>query len=53
MERTERESSEDLKRLVEDLGDTIQRALAETPQISHCPLVPRHYHSAPGAPALA
>ena len=36
MERTEQESSEDLKRLVEDLGDTIQRALAESPQISHC-----------------
>ena len=36
MERTEQESSEDLKRLVEDLGDTIQRALAESSQISHC-----------------
>ena len=32
MERTE----EDLKRLVSDLGATIQRTLAESPQITHC-----------------
>jgi len=32
MERTE----EDLKRLVNDLGATIQRTLAESPQITHC-----------------
>ncbi len=36
MERTDQKSSEDLKRLVKELGDTIQRTLAESPQISNC-----------------
>lgn len=34
MERTD--SSEDVKRMVQDLGTTIQRTLAESPQIAHC-----------------
>jgi hypothetical protein len=32
MERTE----EDVKRLVSELGSTIQRTLAESPQVTHC-----------------
>ena len=36
MERTDPTSSEDVKRMVEDLGTTIQRTLAESPQITHC-----------------
>ena len=36
MERTEPTSSEDVKRMVQDLGTTIQRTLAESPQIAHC-----------------
>jgi hypothetical protein len=32
MERTE----EDVKRLVNELGSTIQRTLAESPQVAHC-----------------
>ena len=36
MERTDPASSEDVKRMVHDLGTTIQRTLAESPQIAHC-----------------
>ena len=36
MERTDPTSSEDVKRMVQDLGSTIQRTLAESPQIAHC-----------------
>jgi len=36
MERTDPTSSEDVKRIVQDLGSTIQRTLAESPQIAHC-----------------
>jgi hypothetical protein len=36
MERTDPASSEDVKRMVQDLGSTIQRTLAEAPQIAHC-----------------
>ena len=36
MERTDPASSEDVKRMVQDLGSTIQRTLAESPQIAHC-----------------
>jgi hypothetical protein len=36
MERTDPTSSEDVKRMVHDLGSTIQRTLAESPQIVHC-----------------
>ena len=36
MERTDPASSEDVKRMVNDLGTTIQRTLAESPQITHC-----------------
>ncbi len=36
MERTDPTSSEDVKRMVNDLGTTIQRTLAESPQIAHC-----------------
>jgi hypothetical protein len=32
MERTE----EDVKRLVSELGSTIQRTMAESPQVTHC-----------------
>jgi hypothetical protein len=35
-ERTDPASSEDVKRMVQDLGSTIQRTLAESPQIAHC-----------------
>ena len=36
MERTDPARSEDVKRMVQDLGSTIQRTLAESPQIAHC-----------------
>ena len=36
MERADPASSEDVKRMVQDLGSTIQRTLAESPQIAHC-----------------
>ena len=36
MERTDPASGEDVKRMVSDLGSTIQRTLAESPQIAHC-----------------
>ena len=36
MERTDPASSEDVKRIVHELGSTIQRTLAESPQIAHC-----------------
>src|SRR5688500_8435584 len=36
MEKTDPASSEDVKRMVQDLGSTIQRTLAESPQIAHC-----------------
>jgi hypothetical protein len=36
VERTDPASSEDVKRMVNDLGTTIQRTLAESPQITHC-----------------
>jgi hypothetical protein len=36
MERTDPASSEDVKRMVQDLGTTIQRTLAESPQIALC-----------------
>ena len=36
MERADPASSEDVKRMVHDLGTTIQRTLAESPQIAHC-----------------
>ena len=37
MERTDQPASgEDLKRLVQELAATIQRTLAESPQIGHC-----------------
>jgi hypothetical protein len=36
MERTDPTSSEDVKRMVQELGTLIQRTLAESPQIAHC-----------------
>jgi hypothetical protein len=36
MEKTDPTSSEDVKRMVNDLGSTIQRTLSESPQIAHC-----------------
>jgi hypothetical protein len=36
MEKTDPASSEDVRRMVQDLGSTIQRTLAESPQIAHC-----------------
>jgi len=36
MERADPASSEDVKRMVQELGNTIQRTLAESPQIVHC-----------------
>ena len=36
MERADPASSEDVKRMVQELGTTIQRTLAESPQIAHC-----------------
>src|SRR6187549_3127452 len=35
MEKADPASSEDVKRMVQDLGTTIQRTLAESPQIAH------------------
>lgn len=35
-QRTDPASGEDVKRMVQDLGSTIQRTLAESPQIAHC-----------------
>jgi hypothetical protein len=36
MERADSASGEDVKRIVQELGTTIQRTLAESPQIAHC-----------------
>ncbi len=36
MDRNDQGGSDDVKRMVHDLGATIQRTLAESPQISHC-----------------
>jgi hypothetical protein len=36
MERADPASSEDVKRMVQELGSTIQRTLSESPQIVHC-----------------
>lgn len=36
MERKEPASAEDLRRFVDEVGSTIQRTLAESPQIAHC-----------------
>jgi len=36
MERKEPASTEDLKKFVDDVGSTIQRTLAESPQVAHC-----------------
>ncbi len=36
MERKEVQSAEDLKRYVDEVASTIQRTLAESPQIAHC-----------------
>jgi hypothetical protein len=36
MERADPASGEDVKRIVHELGSTIQRTLAESPQIAHC-----------------
>ena len=36
MERADPASSEDVKLMVQELGTTIQRTLAESPQIVHC-----------------
>src|SRR5438046_9281702 len=36
MERADPASSEDVKRMVQELGTTIQRTLAESPQMAHC-----------------
>ena len=36
MEKTDPASSEDVKRMVTELGSTIQRTLSESPQIAHC-----------------
>jgi hypothetical protein len=35
-ERKEPASGEDLKRFVDEVGSTIQRTLAESPQVAHC-----------------
>src|SRR5215813_5409160 len=32
----EQASGEDIKRMVQEIGTTIQRTLAESPQITHC-----------------
>ena len=32
----EQASGEDIKRMVQEIGTTIQRTLAESPQIAHC-----------------
>ena len=36
MEKTDSTHGEDVKRLVQELGTTIQRTLSESPQIAHC-----------------
>jgi hypothetical protein len=36
MEKKDPVSAEDLKRFVDDVGTTIQRTLAESPQVAHC-----------------
>ena len=36
MEKTDSTPGEDVKRLVDELGTTIQRTLSESPQIAHC-----------------
>jgi hypothetical protein len=36
MEKTDPANGEDVKRIVLDLGTTIQRTLSESPQIVHC-----------------
>ena len=36
MERKEVQSTEDLRRYVDEVASTIQRTLAESPQIAHC-----------------
>lgn len=36
MEKTDSTSGEDVKRLVQELGTTIQRTLSESPQIARC-----------------
>jgi hypothetical protein len=36
VERKEVQSAEDLKRYVDEVASTIQRTLAESPQIAHC-----------------
>jgi hypothetical protein len=36
MEKTDSTHGEDVKRLVGELGTTIQRTLSESPQIAHC-----------------
>ncbi len=36
MERTDPANGEEVKRMVNELGETIQRTLAESPQIAHC-----------------
>lgn len=36
MDRNDQGRSDDVKRMVHELGATIQRTLAESPQISHC-----------------
>jgi hypothetical protein len=36
MEKTDPTRGEDVKRLVQELGTTIQRTLSESPQIAHC-----------------
>ena len=32
----EQASAEDIKRMVQDIGTTLQRTLSESPQIAHC-----------------
>jgi hypothetical protein len=36
MEKTEAAGGEDVKRLVSELGETLQRTLAESPQVARC-----------------
>ncbi len=36
MERSDQVTSDEIKRMVQELGATIQRTLAESPQIAHC-----------------
>ena len=35
-EKTDAASTEDVKRMVQDMGTTIRRTLSESPQITHC-----------------